>query len=178
MLATKPKQRSRNGLKAKQRRSRAPAELRFQYLMLTPDKKGIVCKLDSGKIYELAIATCAVAEAWDGSGVAGVRLEKDRRTAWLKLRSGVELDFPADFVLHHCEPTYAFHVSKIPPSMLGARVKALRERDGLTLEELSAKTGIAISNLSRLEHDKVNPSIKTLARVAKALGVDVAGLVG
>jgi transcriptional regulator with XRE-family HTH domain len=36
---------------------------------------------------------------------------------------------------------------------------------------LAKKTGIAESNLSRLEHGKHMPSLKTLQTVAKALGV-------
>lgn len=53
---------------------------------------------------------------------------------------------------------------------LAAALKRQRERKGMTLAELSAKTGIDSAALSRLENGKaVNPTIDTLYRVAAAL---------
>ena len=45
-----------------------------------------------------------------------------------------------------------------------------RERQGMTQKELSARTGIAQADISKLENGNANPSIKTLKRLASALG--------
>ena len=45
-----------------------------------------------------------------------------------------------------------------------------RERQGLTQIELSARTGIAQADISKLENGNANPSIKTLKRLASGLG--------
>ncbi|MBQ2679759.1 MAG: helix-turn-helix transcriptional regulator [Firmicutes bacterium] len=45
-----------------------------------------------------------------------------------------------------------------------------RTSEGLTQKELSERTGIAQGDISRLENGGGNPSVKTLQRIAKALG--------
>jgi len=50
-------------------------------------------------------------------------------------------------------------------------LKAERERMGLTLAEVSERTGIERPNLSRLENESDgNPTVATLSRYADALG--------
>jgi ribosome-binding protein aMBF1 (putative translation factor) len=50
-------------------------------------------------------------------------------------------------------------------------LKAERQRLGLSLAELSERTGIERPNLSRLENEaEANPTIATLTRYADALG--------
>lgn len=45
-----------------------------------------------------------------------------------------------------------------------------RKETGLTQQELSDRTGITQGDISKLEHGKLNPSIKTLQRLANAMG--------
>ena len=45
-----------------------------------------------------------------------------------------------------------------------------RQETGLTQRELSERTGIAQSDISKLENGNANPSIKTLKRIAMAMG--------
>jgi DNA-binding Xre family transcriptional regulator len=53
-------------------------------------------------------------------------------------------------------------------------LKAEREAQGLTLQELGERTGIGKANLSRLENSRnPNPTVGTLARYAEALGKDL-----
>jgi DNA-binding Xre family transcriptional regulator len=54
-----------------------------------------------------------------------------------------------------------------------ARLKVARLREGLSLGEIAAKTGIDRGNLSRLENSVENVELNTLARLADALGYDV-----
>ena len=45
-----------------------------------------------------------------------------------------------------------------------------RQEAGLTQKELSDRTGIAQSDISKLENGNANPSIRTLKRLAEAMG--------
>ncbi|MBI3988989.1 MAG: type II toxin-antitoxin system RelE/ParE family toxin [candidate division NC10 bacterium] len=56
---------------------------------------------------------------------------------------------------------------------VGDQVLRLREKRGLTQGQLAAKVGTAAPNISRLEAGKANPTLRTLAKVAAALGAKV-----
>jgi len=45
-----------------------------------------------------------------------------------------------------------------------------RKESGMTQQELSARTGIAQSDISKLENGNANPSLRTLKRLATAMG--------
>ncbi|WP_205787177.1 helix-turn-helix domain-containing protein [Specibacter cremeus] len=59
---------------------------------------------------------------------------------------------------------------------LGSRVRAERQRLGLTLEELSARSGSSRSMLSAIERGDKVPTVLTLDQIANALGVSVSRL--
>ena len=62
----------------------------------------------------------------------------------------------------------------MPPGRLGRRLKTLREAKGLMQVELAKKARIGQGYLAQLEGGvKKNPSLATLRRIAKALGVPV-----
>ena len=46
-----------------------------------------------------------------------------------------------------------------------------RKRSGLTQKQLSEKTGITQSDISKLENGSANPSLQTLRRLADGLGM-------
>ena len=46
-----------------------------------------------------------------------------------------------------------------------------RKRSGLTQKELAERTGIAQSDISKLEHGNANPSLRTLQRLASGMGM-------
>lgn len=54
-------------------------------------------------------------------------------------------------------------------AVIRAILDARREK-GITQKELSELTGIAQGDISKLENGSANPSVKTLERVASALG--------
>lgn len=54
----------------------------------------------------------------------------------------------------------------------GRRLRDVRERLLVTQAELSRRTGIAESNLSRIENGLQRPRISTVRKIARALGVD------
>jgi transcriptional regulator with XRE-family HTH domain len=66
-----------------------------------------------------------------------------------------------------------------PESSLGERLRAERQRAGLSLARLAEETGMSKTYLLRLEtDDDANPSLDVLTRVASALDVTVADLLG
>ncbi|MFP2912281.1 helix-turn-helix domain-containing protein, partial [Pyxidicoccus sp. 3LFB2] len=54
---------------------------------------------------------------------------------------------------------------------LARRIRALRERRGLTQEDFAARCGISVSFASLLERGERSPSYETLLQVASALGL-------
>jgi transcriptional regulator with XRE-family HTH domain len=59
----------------------------------------------------------------------------------------------------------------------GATIRALRLSKGLTLAQVSERTGLAVSTLSKLEIGSVSLSYDKLMLISKGLGVDMASLV-
>ncbi|MFA6101733.1 MAG: XRE family transcriptional regulator [Victivallaceae bacterium] len=58
-----------------------------------------------------------------------------------------------------------------PPS-IGKNVKKERQHQQLSLDTLSAASGVSKAMLSQIESDKVNPTIATMWKIAHALKVD------
>ncbi|MBQ8475935.1 helix-turn-helix transcriptional regulator [bacterium] len=55
---------------------------------------------------------------------------------------------------------------------LGIKIKALRERAGLTQEKLAEKSGISLDYLGKIEVCINRPGIKTILKLANALKVE------
>jgi len=131
----------------------------------------IFCAMDNGKTYAMPLVALDRAEDWNPKAkpkAAGII--HDGYAAYVKFNTGVKIDFPSDFVLHICEPSYAWYKDKArTASGVGGRIREIREARGLTLDALAAKCGIAKPNLSRLEHGKVTPKFDTLTKIAAAL---------
>ena len=61
---------------------------------------------------------------------------------------------------------------------VGPRLRAVRQRRGVTLADLAGETGISVSTLSRLESGQRRPNLELLLPLAKAHGVPLDELVG
>lgn len=59
---------------------------------------------------------------------------------------------------------------------LGARVRALRKRRGWSLATVSAKTGLAMSTLSRIENDQLSVKYENLVKLSRGFEVDLSEL--
>jgi len=59
---------------------------------------------------------------------------------------------------------------------IGDRIKAIRQAKNLKQGDLAKRLGMTAAQLCRIEGEKHDPSVKTIARVAKALGVSVTEL--
>lgn len=58
----------------------------------------------------------------------------------------------------------------------GVALRELRRTNGWTLSEISARTGVTISTLSRIENGHVSPTYDILMRLSRGLGIDLADL--
>src|ERR1700744_5068817 len=58
----------------------------------------------------------------------------------------------------------------------GAALRALRMQRGWTLAEVSERTDLPVSTLSKIENDRMSLSYDKLARISAGLGVDIAQL--
>ena len=54
---------------------------------------------------------------------------------------------------------------------IGTKIYEARKKQGLNQRELAAKAGVDYRNLQRMEDGEGNPTFKTLAKIAHALGV-------
>jgi transcriptional regulator with XRE-family HTH domain len=59
---------------------------------------------------------------------------------------------------------------------VGKKILKLRLQSKRSQREISMASGLAVSYLSRLENDRIIPSIRTLTRIAQALGVPLTAL--
>ena len=59
---------------------------------------------------------------------------------------------------------------------LGSLMRALRARYGLTLKEMSARTGVPFSTLSKVEHDRLTLTFDKLQAISERLGIRMSEL--
>lgn len=60
----------------------------------------------------------------------------------------------------------------IMSEQLGERIKQLRLDKNLTLKDVAKRTGLSISFLSQLEHNKTSATLESFKKVSDALGVN------
>lgn len=59
---------------------------------------------------------------------------------------------------------------------LGATIRELRQRHGLTIAQVSAQAGISRGMLSKIENAQTSTGLDVLSRIAQALGVSMSAL--
>lgn len=72
-------------------------------------------------------------------------------------------------------------MSRLPnsePPRVGQTLAALRQARALSLDELSRQAGVSKSMLSQIERSQANPTVAVVWRLANALGVSMAELLG
>jgi transcriptional regulator with XRE-family HTH domain len=76
-------------------------------------------------------------------------------------------------------------MSDVPPttgtldaSKIGGRLRAERERRGISLRELARRVGVSPSLVSQIELDRVNPSVSTLYALVTELGMTMSDVFG
>ena len=56
-------------------------------------------------------------------------------------------------------------------SVIGAKIKGMRETKGLSVEEIAERSGLSVEQIQSIETDQNLPSLGPLIKVARALGV-------
>ena len=59
---------------------------------------------------------------------------------------------------------------------LGERIRTLRKERGLSLEQVSAKSGVALATLSRIENGRGSGTFRTHQKIAEAFGLPLPDL--
>lgn len=65
------------------------------------------------------------------------------------------------------------HDESIEPLKLGQRIKDIRSKLGITLEEASQRTGLARSTLSKIENEQISPTFQAMQKLALGLQIDM-----
>lgn len=60
---------------------------------------------------------------------------------------------------------------------IGKNIARIRNRKGMTQLDVAAASGMEVNSLGRIENGRTNPTVKTLVKIAKALGVKLTDLV-
>src|SRR3990170_6384422 len=61
---------------------------------------------------------------------------------------------------------------------VGKRIKNIRKRKNLTLQEVSEKSGMSATAISAIERNVSSPTVNTLASIGRALGESLSSLLG
>jgi transcriptional regulator with XRE-family HTH domain len=67
--------------------------------------------------------------------------------------------------------TVSYAQWSLEPYCIGMKLRALRTRKRLTLSRLGAETGLSTALLSKLETDRMVPTLPTLATISRVYGV-------
>jgi DNA-binding Xre family transcriptional regulator len=94
------------------------------------------------------------------------RLTPEEAAKYKNVRSQVDDELPALIARHHDRWASLDQLDK-----LCAQLKAAREAKGLSLADVTERTGMDRSALSKLESgQRANPTVETLVRYAEAVG--------
>ena len=155
---------------------------RIQDVIIEPARDTLLIVFRNGRSYRLRKR---LIPGLDKTRIVTAKPNGDGSAFLVRQGSGNTSEIPWDFVLYHLEHEYPYYKgrsagkrSKAAASRrIARRVKEVRTRVGLTASVLAARSGIQRPNISRIEGGRHMPSIDTLERLAKALGVPVAELV-
>jgi transcriptional regulator with XRE-family HTH domain len=75
--------------------------------------------------------------------------------------------------LHVLNPPAGGDGATVEPLKLGQRVRQIRRSRNWTLEEVSKRTGLARSTLSKIENEQMSPTFEAVQKLANGLGIDV-----
>ncbi len=152
-----------------------PGGLDLAVARLLPGGRVLEYRFRGGQAYRLDLAALGFAEP----GLFAA-LDPKGRGVVLGLGASELVDVATNRLLAASEPAYqvAIRRAAAAPERVGARIRTRRVAAGRTAMEVAEAAGMARSNYARLEASRHRPRLDTLERVAAALGVRVAELLG
>ena len=98
----------------------------------------------------------------------GKQMETRKRPTKRRISGKAGGQEPHDYLT---DPSVVAEIPKAEgtPTSLGQRIKAIRHQRGLSLQDLSSRTGIRIQLLEEVERDEYTPPLGELIRLGKAL---------
>ena len=137
-----------------------------------------IVTLDSGKEYTFNRAAIG---SDDGTELVSLKLDRKRYFFRVTQTSGNQYEVPWDRVLHEAERSYPYFRGRPRAAMkhgeLGRAIRDLRQRKGMSQDQLARAAGMVRPDLSRIESGKHRPTLEILERIASALKVPVADIV-
>lgn len=119
-----------------------------------------------------------------GDKIRMIRQEKGLSLKDLSARTGISFTYLSEIergVLHPAADTLNKIAAalEVPLSLLlsysenwiGKKIKSVRESLGLTQSALAAQAGVSAALIGQIEAGKVQPSLKTIEKIAQALGI-------
>lgn len=91
-----------------------------------------------------------------------------------KIDASMSHDMVADLVIEDVETASIVDFAPDLATDIGARLKLIRERNGLSQRELAKRAGITNSNISMIEQGLVSPSVNSLAKVLSGIPMTLA----
>jgi transcriptional regulator with XRE-family HTH domain len=61
-------------------------------------------------------------------------------------------------------------------SSLGTKIRNARISHNLSQQDIAQKTGLNVSHYAKIERDEINPTIKTLEKIANVLKIKLSDL--
>jgi len=77
----------------------------------------------------------------------------------------------------HDEETERGHLDQHFLDEIGSRIRERRKAQGITVQTLAVRAGISRRLLTQIEHGQANPSLVSITRLARQLGVDFTSLI-
>lgn len=101
----------------------------------------------------------------DGSPITSIQIFDHQGAVAILQTSGASYDLPWDSIKHYAQGGRQKKYS------LGPFLKKIREQKGLTQQALAKQAGISRMQLSRLESNCSSPTLDTLLKLSRTLGV-------
>jgi len=143
--------------------------------MIEMNKVFYPCKIEKDEYGDLAVQFLDVEEAFtDGDDLEDAKKNAKEVLSGVlgyKLDKGHSIPTPSSHSL--VDNKNIFWISPDPNIALAIQLRLSREKANLTLRALSDKIGISYQSVQRLEKSNCNPSLKTISKVVRALGIEV-----
>lgn len=141
---------------------------RFEFVTVSPCSDDVLAVLGNG---EASLHRRPIDAADDGSAIVRISIDPSAYKATLQLKSGAVCQLVVETAHSATDMSDGHGDIAIDGEKLGARLRELRLKAGLTQAELARRTGIHRPNIARVEAGRHTPSLETLARIANAIGV-------